>query len=136
MAVQKTFYNPELEQSASYTEQWVIEFVQVLDQKQLRVKHHYWLDANGVKWTDFDHPFENLFEDFTAYRLAVHYLQPSEIQTYRQQYRMNLSDLAQVSGLSVAVLQAIEKNERLQTSAEDAALRRVFDAAETSRLEL
>ena len=80
--MKKQFFNPEFNTVDMYEEVWIVEKINVKDEKNLLVKNHYylsnnknllvknhyWRDKFGELWADFDNPMENVYRGFEAYR--------------------------------------------------------------------
>lgn len=48
--MKKKFYNPEMNTSDIYEEVWIVEKINIKDEKNLLVKNHYWRDKFGELW--------------------------------------------------------------------------------------
>lgn len=114
MTRKKEFYNPELETTEVYTEVWQSEIVKVRDIDDLIVRNHYWKDAAGELWGDFDDPMENVRNSFNAYRERQGYLKPDEIRALRQNLGLSVRQFASELGIGFSTLNQIENNQRLQ----------------------
>jgi len=119
MARQSVFYNPEKDLSENYTEEFRVETVTVKDVTNLRVEHHYWRDADGDLWGDFDNPMENVHRDFEAYRKEKNFLSPAEIHRIREKMGLTVRQFADKLGLGVSTLSQIENNQRIQVKYQD-----------------
>jgi len=119
MSHQKTFYNPEIAAKVTYTEKWKMETVTVKEISDLHVLHHYWQDAAGELWGDFDDPMENVRSDFQAYRQRKNYLAPQDIVTLRKKLNLTVRQFASKLGLSSSTLSQIENDQRIQTRYQD-----------------
>ncbi|GAW99098.1 helix-turn-helix domain-containing protein [Secundilactobacillus mixtipabuli] len=126
MARKKEFYNPELEITEIYTEVWRSEIVKVRDINDLIVRNHYWEDASGELWGDFDDPMENVRNSFNAYRERQGYLTPDDIRTLRQKLGLSVRQFANELGIGSSTLTQIENNQRLQVKYQE----KLFRAAE------
>ncbi|CAJ1227919.1 hypothetical protein LZY01_00260 [Levilactobacillus zymae] len=122
--MKKTFFNPETETTGDYTEVWQYEVVPIKDVKDLLVRTHYWQDADGELWLDFNDPNENFRSIFTAYRARKGYLQPQQIKTLRHQLGLSVREFARRLGLSYAKLSQIENNKRIQTLSQEISFRK------------
>lgn len=126
MTRKKEFYNPELETTEVYTEVWQLEIVKVRDIDDLIVRNHYWKDAAGELWGDFDDPMENVRNSFNAYRERQGYLKPDEIRALRQNLGLSVRQFASELGIGFSTLNQIENNQRLQVKYQE----KLFEAAE------
>lgn len=118
--VTKQFYNPETNRTGTYIEVWRVEQIALRDEPELLVRNHYWQDATGELWGDFDQPMENIYEAFRAYRLKHGYLNSDEICDLRMRIGKSKERFAEMIGVSVATVTQIENNQRLQTAHEEA----------------
>lgn len=123
--MKKTFYNSELNKTDSYEEVWIKEKVTVKDE-QLIVKDHYWKDSTGELWGDFDHPMENVYRSFDAYRKAKNYLTPDQIRKVREKLGFSVRKFSEALGISPSALTQIENNHRIQTKYQDVLFRNVM----------
>lgn len=114
MIKKKEFYNPELETTELYTEIWEPELIEVRDISDLLVVNHYWQDAEGELWGDFNDPMENVRNGFDAYRKRKGYMMPNEIQNLRNKLGMTVREFANTLGIGSSTLTQIENNKRLQ----------------------
>ncbi|AVW09345.1 helix-turn-helix domain-containing protein [Lactiplantibacillus paraplantarum] len=125
--VTKRFYNDELETTELYTEAWKMEKTQVKDISDLLVWHHYWVDADGELWSDFDDPMENPKADFEAYRARKNYLKPEQIKQFRQNTGLTVRALSFYLGMGSSTLSQLENNKRVQTKEQDSLLKMAID---------
>jgi len=116
---QQAFFNPETERTEIYTEKWLEETCSVKELTDLSVHHHYWEDADGELWGDFNDPMENVRRDFQAYRECQNFLTPTEIVHIRQQLQLSVRTFTADLGLDVSTVSQIENGERLQTKSQD-----------------
>ncbi|MFC6290154.1 helix-turn-helix domain-containing protein [Levilactobacillus angrenensis] len=112
--MRKKFFNPELATTDWYTEVWRVELVQVKDVPALLVRNHYWQDAAGELWGDFDHPMENVRASFAAYRAKKGYMTPDEIRSLRKGLDLSVRKFAERLGIAPSTLTQIENNQRVQ----------------------
>ncbi len=119
----KLFFNPELMKTESYQELFVVEEVQIHNSSKIEVRHHYWQDASGELWVDFDDPQENIRADFLEYRRVNGFLDPAKIKELRVGLKLSLLQFSQLLGISDGVLAQIESNGRVQEKYEDNLLR-------------
>lgn len=119
MATKKKLYNPELARYDIYTEVWLEEKVTVKDEHNLTVLNHYWKDAAGELWGDFDHPMENVHRSFDAYRKRKGYMSPEKIRELRGNLHLSVRTFAKAIGISPSALTQIENNHRIQTKYQD-----------------
>ena len=98
---QRQFYNPELEQTGLYTEVWQTEHIQVKDIQDLVVTNHYWQDAAGELWADFDDPMENVHRSFDTYRKRKGYLTPNQIRQLREDLHLTVRQMATALGITL-----------------------------------
>lgn len=110
----KKFFNPELETEEWYTEVWQNELIQVEDEPNLLVRNHYWQDANGDMWGNFDDPMENVRASFAAYRMKKGYMTPNEIRALRHNLELSVSDFSERIGIMPATLTQIESDQCIQ----------------------
>ncbi|MEK1356798.1 helix-turn-helix transcriptional regulator [Limosilactobacillus fermentum] len=111
---QRQFYNPELDQTGLYTEVWQTERIQVKDIQDLVVTKHYWQDAAGELWADFDDPMENVHRSFDTYRKRKGYLTPNQIRQLREDLHLTVRQMATALGIAPSSLTQIENNQRIQ----------------------
>ncbi len=114
MSKQKLFKNPESETEEWYTEVWKNELIQVKDKTDILVRNHYWQDAEGELWGDFNNPMENVRAGFTAYRKKKGYMTPDEIRTLRNNLDLSVRDFADRIGITPSSLTQIENDQRVQ----------------------
>ena len=124
----KTFYNPETETTEQYSEVWKLELVKVRNKDDLVVRNHYWRDSDGELWVDFDHPMENVYRAFAAYRAAEGYMSPNEIRDLRGKLKMSVRKFADTLGIAPSSLTQIENNQRVQAKYQE----NLFEAARDS----
>ncbi|RRK09758.1 helix-turn-helix domain-containing protein [Lactiplantibacillus garii] len=122
--IKKIFFNVELNTTAEYTEVWKYEVVKVKDVPDLLVRNHYWQDAQGELWLDFEDPNENFRGIFNAYRKRKGFMQPWEVKKLRANLGLSLRDFAERLGISYAKVSQIENNKRIQTLAQEVAFRK------------
>ena len=113
------FYNLEKDTTDWYTERWFNEPARVRDVDNLQVWHHYWEDAAGDLWVDFNNPEENVHQDFRAYRQAKQYLTPEQLQVVRHLAGLSIPAFAKLVGLSASAIRELEQDQRVQTDAEE-----------------
>ncbi|GEN94106.1 helix-turn-helix domain-containing protein [Pediococcus ethanolidurans] len=111
---EKNFFNPEKGIEELYIEKWIPEIVKVRDIDDLLVINHYWQDAEGELWNDFDHPNENFVRTFDAYRERKGFMQPSQICELRKQLHLSVREFAKRLGISYSTVSQIENNQRIQ----------------------
>lgn len=112
--MRKKLFNPELETTDWYTEVWRVELVQVKDMPNLLVRNHYWRDAAGELWGDFDNPMENVRAGFAAYRAKKGYMTPDEIRALRKHLNLSVRKFADQLGIAPSTLTQIENDQRVQ----------------------
>lgn len=125
MIKKKEFYNPELGIKELYTEVWKPEVIKVKDVTDLLVMNHYWRDASGELWGDFDDPMENVRRSFDAYRERKGYMTPNDIRHLRNQLDMSVRAFADALGIGPSSLTQIENNQRVQAKYQEI----LFEAA-------
>lgn len=123
--MKKQFYNPEIETVDVYEEVWIVEKINIKDEKNLLVKNHYWRDKFGELWADFDNPMENVYRGFEAYRTRKGFLSPRQIKEIRNSVNMSVREFADALGISSSTLTKIENNHRIQTKYQDQLFRLV-----------
>lgn len=111
---EKKFFNPEKGIEELYIEKWIPEIVKVRDIDDLLVINHYWQDAEGELWNDFDQPNENFVRTFDAYRERKGFMQPSQICELRKQLHLSVREFAKRLGISYSTVSQIENNQRIQ----------------------
>ena len=117
--MKKKFYNPEMNTVDIYEEVWIVEKINIKDEKNLLVKNHYWRDKFGELWADFDNPMENVYRGFEAYRTRKGFLSPEQIKKIRNSVNMSVREFADALGISSSTLTKIENNHRIQTKYQD-----------------
>lgn len=123
--MKKQFFNPERNSIDIYEEVWIVEKINVKDEKNLLVKNHYWRDKFGELWADFDNPMENVYRGFDAYRTRKGFLFPKQIKEIRNSVDMTVREFADALGISSSTLTKIENNHRIQTKYQDQLFRLV-----------
>ncbi len=123
--MKKQFYNPEIETVDVYEEVWIVEKINIKDEKNLLVKNHYWRDKFGELWANFDNPMENVYRGFEAYRTRKGFLSPRQIKEIRNSVNMSVREFADALGISSSTLTKIENNHRIQTKYQDRLFRLV-----------
>lgn len=123
--MEKNFFNPELNREDTYTEVWLPEKVTVKDEQGLSIVNHYWQDNSGKLWTDFDHPMENVYRAFAAYRKRKKYMSAAQIKNLRKKLGLSVREFADNLGISSDTLIQIENNHKIQTEQQE----RLFENA-------
>lgn len=117
-SVSRVFFNRETNTVGSYTECWINERIKVRD-LYLIVRNHYWKDSQGKLWGDFNHPMENVYQGFDAYRHAKNYSTPDEIIKKCQSLYLTVDEFADMKGINRSRMHEIINNKRIQTPEEE-----------------
>jgi hypothetical protein len=117
-SVSRVFFNRETNIVGSYTECWINERIKVRD-LYLIVRNHYWKDSQGKLWGDFNHPMENVYRGFAAYRHAKNYITPDEIIKKCQSLYLTVDEFADMKGINRSRMHEIINNKRIQTPEEE-----------------
>lgn len=120
--------NPLINKGIPYTLIKIPDMKVYVNHYQFKITHYYVVpkghEGQSKYYTaPFSNPDVNLHHDFDVYRKFLGLLLPQQIKKIQKKFNLSQRDMGALTGISHATISAIEKNEKLQTIQEDAAIK-------------